>query len=147
MAVMIAIAAHKPFLELNFFNIFKPKLYAVAGVLFILDFISLGLRDGTGYFAHIGGAALGYLSVQQLKSSTNIINMAQRFGDWFRSLFQKKPKLSVNKGDARRMTDEEYNEDKKRRQEQIDKILDKISKSGYESLSKKEKDFLFKQSK
>lgn len=147
MAVMIAIAAHKPYLELNFFNIFKPKLYAVAGILFILDFISLGLRDGTGYFAHIGGAALGYISVQQLKSSTNIINMAQRFGDWFLSLFRKKPKLSVKKGDARRMTDEEYNQDKKLRQAEVDKILDKISKSGYESLSKKEKDFLFKQSK
>lgn len=147
MAVMVAIAAHKPYLELNFFNIFKPKLYAVAGIFFILDFISLGLRDGTGYFAHIGGAVIGYVSVQQLKSSTNIVNMAQRFGEWFLSLFRKKPKLSVEKGDARRMSDEEYNADKKRRQEQVDKILDKISKSGYESLSKKEKDFLFKQSK
>ncbi|MDG1331256.1 MAG: rhomboid family intramembrane serine protease [Crocinitomicaceae bacterium] len=147
MAVMVAIAAHKPFLELNFFNIFKPKLYAVAGILFILDLISLGLKDGTGYFAHIGGAVIGYISVQQLNSSTNIVSMAARFGDWFLSLFRKKPKLSVDKGDTRRMSDEDYNQDKKQRQEQTDRILDKISKSGYESLSKKEKDFLFKQSK
>jgi membrane associated rhomboid family serine protease len=147
MAVMLAIAAHKPFLELNFFNIFRPKLYAVAGILFILDLISLGLRDGTGYFAHVGGAILGYISVQQLKSSTNIVNMAARFGDWFKSLFRKKPKLSIEKGDTRRMTDEEYNLNKKEQQEKVDRILDKISKSGYESLSKQEKDFLFRQSK
>ena len=147
MAVMIAIAAYKPYLELNFFNIFKPKLYAVAGVLFILDFISLGLQDGTGYFSHIGGAVLGFISMQQIRSSNNIINMAQRFGDWFGRLFRKKPKLSVDKGDARRMSDEDYNQDKKMRQEKIDRILDKISKSGYESLSRDEKDFLFKQSK
>lgn len=151
MAVIFAIAVHKPQLELNLFGTFKVKLFVIAIVLFLANFLSLGttpdVGPGTAYFAHIGGAALGFLSVQQLTSSTNIINMAQRFGDWFLSLFRKKPKLSVKKGDARRMTDEEYNEDKKRRQEQVDKILDKISKSGYESLSKKEKDFLFKQSK
>ncbi|MFK7785647.1 MAG: rhomboid family intramembrane serine protease [Crocinitomicaceae bacterium] len=147
MAVMVAIAAHKPFLELNFFNVLKLKLYAVAGIFFIINFISLGLQNGTGYFAHIGGAIIGYISVQQLKSSTNIVSMASRFGDWFRSLFRKKPKLSVERGDTRRMTDEEYNMSKKEQQEQVDRILDKISKSGYESLSKKEKDFLFKQSK
>lgn len=151
MAIIFAVAAHKPHLELNLFGTFKVKLFIIAGVLFLVNFLNLGSNsdssEGTAYFAHIGGAALGFLSVQQLKSSTNIVNMAQRFGDWFLSLFRKKPKLSVNKGDARRMSDEDYNEDKKLRQEQVDKILDKISRSGYESLSKKEKDFLFKQSK
>ena len=152
MAIIIAVAAHKPNLELNLFGTFKLKLFILAGVLFVANFISLGTVNvdgtaGTAHFAHIGGAVLGFISVKQLKSSTNIINMAQRFGDWFLSLFRKKPKLSVNKGDTRRMSDEDYNQDKKLRQEQVDKILDKISKSGYESLSKKEKDFLFKQSK
>lgn len=147
MAVIIAIAVHKPRIELNLFGTFKVQLYLIAGIIFILDFISLGLNDGTGYFSHIGGAALGFLSVQQLSSPTNIVNMAQRFGDWSLRLFRKKPKLNITQADARRMSDEEYNQDKKRRQEQVDVILDKISKSGYESLSKKEKDFLFKQSK
>lgn len=147
MAIIIAVAVHKPQLELNLFGTFKVKLMIIAGVLFFVNFLSLGSEDGTAHFAHIGGAVLGCLSVQQLKSSTNIINMAQRFGDWFLSLFRNRPKLTVNKGDARRMSDEDYNQDKKLRQEHVDKILDKISKSGYESLTKKEKDFLFKQSK
>lgn len=147
MAVLIAAATHKPRLNLSLFGALNIPLFVFAGIIFILDFISLGKNDGTAHFSHIGGAALGFISVQQLKSSNNIINMAQRFGDWFGRLFRKKPKLSVEKGDARRMTDEDYNLDKKMRQEKIDRILDKISKSGYESLTRQEKDFLFKQSK
>jgi phage host-nuclease inhibitor protein Gam len=65
------------------------------------------------------------------------------------SLFKKRERtrLKVKRGDqVRTMTDEEYNADAKKRQEEIDRILDKISKSGYDSLSKREKDFLFNQS-
>ncbi|PIE87232.1 MAG: rhomboid family intramembrane serine protease [Bacteroidetes bacterium] len=147
MAIIFAVSAHRPNLEAHLFGVLKVKLIYIAGALFLINFLKLGVDDGVARFAHIGGAALGLISVQNLQSSNNIITMAQRFGDWFRSLFRKKPKLTVNKGNARQMTDEEYNADKKRRQEQTDRILDKISKSGYESLTKKEKDFLFKQSK
>jgi hypothetical protein len=72
------------------------------------------------------------------------------FGDYFKSLFggKKRSKLKVVRGDqVRTMTDEEYNENAKARQEETNRILDKISKSGYDSLSKREKDFLFNQSK
>jgi len=153
MAIVFAVASYRPQLELNLFGAFKVKLWIIAAILFLANFLNLGMENvaatgsGTAHFAHIGGAVLGFLSVQNLRSSSNIINMASRFGDWFKSLFRKKPKLSVEKGDARRMTDEEYNQQKKQQQEQVDRILDKISKSGYESLSKKEKDFLFRQSK
>ena len=60
----------------------------------------------------------------------------------------KRPKLKVVRGEqVRKMTDEEYNENAKERQKETDRILDKISKSGYDSLNKREKDFLFNQSK
>ena len=57
--------------------------------------------------------------------------------------------MKVKKGgkSVRHKSDEDYNAEKKNKQEVIDKILDKISKSGYESLTKKEKDYLFNQSK
>jgi len=58
-----------------------------------------------------------------------------------------KVKRGKQQASQRPMTDEEYNAIKKTKQDQIDRILDKISKSGYESLTKKEKDFLFNQSK
>jgi hypothetical protein len=60
------------------------------------------------------------------------------------------PKMKVNKGGSARTqqfkSDEQFNLEKKERQQKTDLILDKISKSGYESLTKAEKDFLFRQS-
>ena len=77
------------------------------------------------------------------------------FGDrisrFFRLLFSPNKKLKVKKGGAyqnpRFKSDEEYNLEKKQKQAKTDAILDKISKSGYESLTKAEKEFLFNQSK
>ena len=74
----------------------------------------------------------------------------QRWGDAIiksiSSLFKSSPK-KPKRSNPRMKTDEEYNLEKKSKQEKIDQILDKISKSGYESLTRQEKDFLFNQSK
>ena len=79
------------------------------------------------------------------------MNWFEKLWNTLTGLFKKNPnRMKVKKGgktNTRHKTDEEYNIDAKSRQEQVDKILDKISKSGYESLTKKEKDFLFNQSK
>ena len=73
--------------------------------------------------------------------------MDNRFFDWIKKLFKPAPKSKMKVTYKRGASDEEYNYNKKVTQEQIDIILDKISKSGYESLSKSEKEFLFKASK
>ena len=62
------------------------------------------------------------------------------------SVFKSSPK-QAKRSNSRMKTDEEYNMEKRTKQEKIDHILDKISKSGYESLTRQEKDFLFNQSK
>ena len=73
----------------------------------------------------------------------------KRLSDWFRGLFRKKSNMKAKKGGrtAQFKTDEEYNLEAKQKQAKIDAILDKISRSGYDSLTKAEKDFLFTQSK
>ena len=119
-------------------------------VFFLLkDLLSLGMEDGTAHFAHLGGALLGVLSIYQLHKSSNVINKTQMIMDrliaFFLNVFKSKPVFS--KSNNRFKSDEEYNYESKNKQDTIDVILDKISKSGYDSLSKKEKDFLFKQSK
>ncbi|HNR86639.1 MAG TPA: rhomboid family intramembrane serine protease, partial [Taishania sp.] len=121
---------------------------ALIFILINLYSAGMGIEDGTAYFAHLGGALLGYFSVKNPFSSNNIINRGIRMGDQLMQIFKKKPKSSFNKStsNARFKTDEDYNFEAKQRQEKIDKILDKISKSGYESLTKEEKDFLFRQS-
>ena len=151
MAIFVAIAFYRPNLKVNLFGIFPIRLIFLAGLYILSDLLGLGSADGTAHFAHIGGAILGMLSIQNLHSSSNIVLRAENLGKWLKSIFSRstKPKMKVKKGGAagRPKTDEEFIAEAKERQDAIDRILDKISKSGYESLTKKEKEFLFNQSK
>jgi membrane associated rhomboid family serine protease len=155
MAIFAAMAFHRPRLQVQLFGIFPVPLIALAGFFILTDFFSLGKNDGTAHFAHLGGAVIGMISVQNLYSKKNIISifssLIKRSNDLLKNLFSTNSKMKIKKGGATRgpefKTDEEYNVDKKKRQEIIDLILDKISKSGYDSLTKAEKEFLFDQSK
>jgi DNA invertase Pin-like site-specific DNA recombinase len=77
--------------------------------------------------------------------------LSEKLVERIKAPFKKGPTMKVKKGgyktEARKMTDEEFNAAKKKKQEQVDLILDKISKSGYDSLTKQEKAILFDQSK
>jgi membrane associated rhomboid family serine protease len=149
MALFILLAFARPNMKVSLF-IFPPvRLIWIALIYLAIDFFRLGTNDGVAHFAHLGGAIIGFIGSQNTYSSSNLINRFQRFSERVMSLFKKRERtrLKVKRGDqVRTMTDEEYNADAKKRQEEIDRILDKISKSGYDSLSKREKDFLFNQS-
>lgn len=150
MALFVMLAFSQPNLKVNFFMVFPVRLIWLAVIYIVADFLRLGTSDGVAHFAHLGGAIIGALGAQNMYSSSNIIVATESAMERFLKLFkrEKRPKLKVKRGrDVRQMTDEEYNADAKARQQEIDRILDKISKSGYESLSKREKDFLFNQSK
>ena len=154
MAIFMALAFYRPSTEVSLFGIFPVKLIYLACIYLAMNILSLAKPDGTAHFAHIGGAFLGILSIQKINSSNNIISLFERLIESIKNLFtrstrKKKPTFTIHKGGSARggvKTDEEFNFDKKQRQEKIDAILDKIAKSGYESLSKAEKEFLFKQS-
>jgi membrane associated rhomboid family serine protease len=151
MAIFIAIAFHQPNLQIRLFTLPPFRIIWVALVYIGIDLLNLSnAESNTAHFAHLGGAIFGMISVQNFGSSSNIVTLLMNTGDSVVKLFKRKksPKLKVKKGgNVRMMTDEEYNADAKTRQDETNRILDKISKSGYESLSKKEKDFLFNQSK
>ncbi|MDR0801779.1 rhomboid family intramembrane serine protease [Fluviicola sp.] len=148
-ALFIAIAVYKPNIQINIFGLFPLKIYIIALIYLVIDLLQAFKMDGTAHFAHLGGALTGLLSVQNLHSSSNIINWTESIHQRILSSFsgkKKRTKFKVQSGGRVVKSDEEYNMDTKARQERIDKILDKISKSGYESLTKAEKDFLFSQS-
>lgn len=154
MAVMVAMAVYRPRLQINLFGILPIPLFVLALIYLAADLAQLGTGDGVAHFAHFGGALIGWLSVVNLHKSSNIINMSETFGQrfmaFFSNLFKPKTRMKVERGGSNprmKKTDEEYNMDAKARQQKIDAILDKISKSGYESLTKAEKEFLFSQSK
>lgn len=151
MAIFVAIAFYQPQMKIMLFGIFPVRLIVIAGLYLLSDFFRLGTDDGIAHFAHLGGAVFGIASIQNIHSSGNVINFFQGITDRILRLFnsKKSPNFKVKKGGrtTKFKTDEEYNMNAKQRQEEINRILDKISKSGYESLTKNEKDFLFNQSK
>ncbi|MDO6472245.1 rhomboid family intramembrane serine protease [Maribacter sp. 1_MG-2023] len=151
-AVLIFICTYLPNQEVRiiFFNI---KLWMVGAVLVLSDLIQLPISNSGGHLAHLGGAFLGYLYAHQLTKGNDIGSGFSRFMDSIANLFKgsekKAPMKTVykNKSATRSNSNSAVDYDKKTHQKKIDAILDKISKSGYESLSKAEKDFLFKAGK
>ncbi len=150
MAIFIAAAMYRPNTKIMLFGILPVRIIVLAGAYFIYDLLSLGMPDGTAHFAHIGGGIIGVISVKTMDKPNNILTRFARFTDkifaiFKRDFFKKKNTLNVERG-GRPLSDEEFIARKKENQAKTDAILDKISKSGYESLTSKEKEFLFKQS-
>jgi membrane associated rhomboid family serine protease len=157
LAILVATAFYQPKLTVSVWGLFNIRLIYIALIFILSNLYSagMGIQDGTAYFAHLGGALLGYLSVQNPFSYGNIINRGIRIGDYLTGFFKintaksgtfRYSKSTSHPTTTRFKTDEEYNVESRQRREKIDTILDKISKSGYESLSKAEKELLFKQS-
>ena len=141
-AVMVAVATLLPdyTVFLLFFGPVRLKYVAIFSIL--LYAISIPDGNAGGNIAHLGGALFGFIMIRQKKKGNDITA-------WLEKLFKRnqKPRMKVASKKRAYNTETEYNEEKKNRQEMIDKILDKISQSGYSSLSKEEKEILFKASK
>ncbi|PWH86565.1 rhomboid family intramembrane serine protease [Brumimicrobium oceani] len=155
-AIFMAAAFYRPMAVVHLFGIIKVKMIYLAGIFILMDLLQMGGSDNVAHFAHLGGAAFGILSIRNINSKNNVINFTRVTVENLKASFNGKPKMRAQKGGkagatssskTQRQTDEQYNLDKKQKQAQIDAILDKISKSGYDSLTKKEKQVLFDQSK
>ena len=149
-AVLIFICAYIPNQEVRLF-FFNVKLWYIGAFLVLLDLVQIPISGNAGgHLAHLGGALLGYVYARQLVSGKDIGEGFAKFLDGLANIFKKKEKKAPLRTVYRKSTKatkskEDY--DKEAKQRKIDGILDKISKSGYESLSKAEKDFLFKAGK
>jgi membrane associated rhomboid family serine protease len=138
MAIFAAVAIYRPKTPVYLLGIIPIPIYVLALFFLAKDLIGLGSKDEIAHFAHLGGAFIGFLAQLKPDNPTNLINVLS--SGKFRNNSQKRT-------NPRFKTDEEFNADKKNTQERIDQILDKIAKSGYESLTRQEKEFLFKQGK
>lgn len=146
-ALLIFICAYMPNTEvrLAFWNI---KLMYIGIALVVIDIIGLFSTNQGGSVAHLGGSLLGYVYAMQLAKGTDMGTGFQKLMDWIENLFtfkKQSPLKTVYKGKSSTVAGHTKTEFKEfNKQKQIDLILDKISKSGYESLTKDEKEFLFK---
>lgn len=145
MAVLIAATTYSPFYLLRLPLIGIVKLWHIAFFILFLDFIQLPLQNTGGHIAHLGGALFGFIFVKTLKNGNDLSLIVTNFLNFISNLGTKKTKTPFQK--IHRNKNPKPFSEKNVTQKQIDEILDKISKSGYESLTKQEKEFLFKAGK
>ncbi|MUU77615.1 rhomboid family protein [Winogradskyella endarachnes] len=151
-ALLLFVAVYIPNTEIRLFNAFNVKWKHIALVIVGIDLFRLltGVNQG-GYVAHFGGYLLGYIYATKLLKGTDIGIGFERTMDSFMSIFKSKSQLKTvhrktnKKKEYVGKTKDEFNQ--YNNQKKIDLILDKISKSGYESLTAEEKEFLFKAGK
>ena len=145
MAVVVASATHFPNYNIRLF-IFNVPLKFIALLYIVLDLASLqGDSNLGGHLAHLGGALYGFIYATQLKKGNDI---GLKISDALRAIFKRKRKLKVKYKQKARTPKNKApkTENAKEKQRRLDAILDKISKGGYDNLSKEEKDYLFKAS-
>jgi membrane associated rhomboid family serine protease len=145
MALLGAAATLAPNYGFNLLFFGNVKLRWIAFVYVILNIFSIINTDNLGgSLAHIGGFLFGSLFIIGLQTGRDLSKPFYATTDFFEQLFTKKPKMKVVPKEKKATN---YTETKKVNemvnQEKIDQILDKISKSGYDSLTKAERDFLF----
>lgn len=150
MAILIFVCTYIPNQEVRliFFNV---KLWHVGVFVVLMDLVMIPLGSNAGgRIAHLGGALLGYMYARQLFQGRDIGSGFSNFLDSIANLFRGKEKKGPLKTVYKKQNSaatSKANYEKDSHQKKIDAILDKISKSGYESLSQAEKDFLFKAGK
>jgi hypothetical protein len=147
MAILIATTTYQPFMDVILALFGKVKLWQITVLFLFLDLIQLPMNNTGGHIAHLSGAFFGYIYIKLLQNGTDL----SRIVDSILNLFSKKQstpfkKVHVNpkKPSAKR---ESKIVIKDKTQQQLDEILDKISQSGYDSLTAEEKEFLFKAGK
>lgn len=143
MAVVVATATYQPERRMTLVLIGQVKIIYIALIMFIFtSMVDFSVNTG-GKIAHIGGALMGFFFAHYYKRGTDISKGFDRMMDKIATWFKPgKEKLKVSY--KRSADDIEYKKQKKEEQKEIDEILDKISKAGYDSLSAREKELLFK---
>jgi membrane associated rhomboid family serine protease len=147
-AIMIFIAAYSPNTEVMIIK-WRIKLWHIGVAVVLLDLIQIPMSGNAGgLIAHLGGALFGYVYAMQLAKGNDIGKWFENLIAWFQGIFtprKSKPLKTVHRKDSVKSSVKK--KEVSNQQKKVDAILDKIGKSGYDSLTKAEKDFLFKAGK
>lgn len=151
MAVLVATTTYHPLMNLRLLLIGNVKLWHITFVIILIDLMQFRLGNTGGHISHLSGAFFGFIFIKLLQNGIDLSKMVSRILDFFTNLFKKNaasPFKKVHKNYSKpveKSTSRIIAKDKA--QQQIDEILDKISQSGYDSLTEEEKEFLFKAGK
>jgi len=147
MAILLATTIKSPNMELQMLFLGNVKLKYIAIFYVLTSFFGITSANSGGELAHLGGALAGYFFVVSLRQGKDMTKFLNRILDIFTDLFRPR-KLRVKQNPYRKnapVSDAEFNMNKARKIAEIDRILDKIKTSGYDSLSAEEKKRLFEQ--
>lgn len=168
MGIVIASAVLTPEMEMRLLLLGNVKLKYIAGALLLIDILALGKMTNTGgHFAHLGGAAFGWFFIKRLQYgddlSAPVNKLLGNINNFFKGLLEKRDKNTKRKGprvayknpnhqghtsaSSRGTAKRNNRRQELNHQEKVDAILEKIKKSGYENLTREEKEFLFNASK
>ncbi|SNR78345.1 rhomboid family intramembrane serine protease [Flavobacterium sp. ov086] len=151
MAILVATTTYQPLMNVRLLLIGNVKLWHITAVILVLDLMQFRLDNTGGHISHLAGAIFGFIYIKLLQNGTDLSIIISKTLDFFTNLFRKSPstpftKVHKNyKKPTEKVTSRIVTKDKT--QQQIDEILDKISQSGYDCLTKEEKEFLFKAGK
>ena len=142
---MVAAAAYNPQYELRLFLFGGIKFKWFVIILVLIDVLSIPTDNPGGHISHLGGAMFGLIYGFALRiGSKSAAGTPKR---------KRKPKMEytpyeeVKEEPEMPRSDEDFNQRRAEKEHDVDAILDKIAKSGYASLTKEEKEFLFKNSR
>tara|TARA_B100000809_G_scaffold28518_2_gene24788 strand:+ start:18859 stop:19752 length:894 start_codon:yes stop_codon:yes gene_type:complete len=148
MAILIGAATYVPNFVVKLIFLGNVKLKYIAMVYLVMDIVKIQGSNSGGHIAHLGGAIFGFFFIQQLKKGNDFTLGFSRFLDYLIVMFKPRKNMKVvYKKQGKTKSNADYNNQKVNNQKKVDSILDKISKSGYDSLSADEKSILFDASK
>ena len=151
MAILVATTTYQPLMNVRLLLIGNVKLWHITLVIIVIDLMQIRIENTGGHIAHLAGAFFGYIFIVLLRNGTDLSKIVSSIMDFFVNLLGKStstPFKKVHKNYKRPMEkpiSKIITKDKT--QQQIDEILDKISRSGYDCLTKEEKEFLFRAGK
>jgi membrane associated rhomboid family serine protease len=151
MAILVATTTYQPLMEVRLLLLGNVKLWHLTGVIILLDTMQVLAENSGGHITHLAGAIFGIIYIKLLQNGTDLSTIVTNTINFFTNLVGSKksttfkkvhvnPKKPIIKRESKVVI-------KDKSQQQIDEILDKISQSGYDSLTAHEKEFLFKAGK
>ena len=155
MAIVFAVSFYQKEYTINLLLIGRVKLIYLAIGVFLLDLVAITSENAGGHIAHIGGSLFGILFAHLYERGKDITGFMNKMIDKFVNLITHKPTFKTYRSDkkttygkndnnnSRKETDDEYLRRKNEERRAVDDILDKLKRSGYESLSSEEKKKLF----
>lgn len=152
LAIVVATAYREPNYPVRLLLFGTVRLKYIALIVVVTDLLFITSSNAGGHISHLGGALAGLWFAASLSKGVDATSWINKVIDGIVALFsrktwKRKPKMKVHYGDNTRQKDYDYNAGKKAQSDEIDRILDKLKKSGYGSLTTEEKKSLFDASK